>query len=403
MRAGPDETDKNGKQVSRKGTKPIANDTINPPGDGTGRKASGKDADISGMNRIDELLIKAVECGSSDLHLTVAAPPMVRTNGQLQPLKGCEPLTADDTREIAMCMLPPEQDSQLEQAGQVDFSYVVPQIGRFRVNLYKQRRSYCAAIRVLVQQMPTIESLGLPPALRELSLRRQGLILVTGPTGCGKSTTLAAMVNCINRNRCCHVLTIEDPIEYLHRHGKSIINQREIGDDTRSFADGLRAAMREDPDVVLVGEMRDLDTIATAISAAETGHLVLSALRTIGAAQTVSRLVDMFPPFQQQQIRVQLSAVLQAVITQRLLPNALCDGRVPAVELLLGTDAVRRMIRENHCGQIAAEMQTGIGQGMLPMDYSLAKLVQENRITRRQALAHCTDRETLERYLAAGT
>lgn len=354
------------------------------------------------MNRVDELLIKAVECGSSDLHITVAVPPMVRVNGQIRPLEGYAPLTPDDTREITMYMLPPEQDKVLEQTGQVDFSYVVPKVGRFRVNIYKQRRSYCAAVRVLVQQMPTIDSLGLPETLKELSLRQRGLILVCGPTGCGKSTTLAAMVNYINQNRRCHVLTIEDPIEYLHKHGKSIINQREVGDDTRSFAEALRAAMREDPDVILVGEMRDLETISTAISAAETGHLVFSTLHTIGAAQTVDRIIDMFPPYQQQQIRVQLASVLQAVITQQLLPTVMHDGRVAAVELMLCNDAIHNMIRENKCHQIPTAMQTGIRQGMLPMDYSLARLVREGHITQNEAATHCMDRETFDRYMAAG-
>lgn len=347
------------------------------------------------------MLLEAVQRGGSDLHITVGVPPMVRVNGEIGPLPGYPPLLPEDTQVVAEQMLLPEQQEQIDQHGQVDFSYVLPGTGRFRVNLYRQRRSYCVAVRILVQQLPTIDSLKLPASLKELSLRQRGLILVCGPTGCGKSTTLAAMVNYINQNRRCHILTIEDPIEYLHKHGKSIINQREIGDDTRSFPEALRAAMREDPDVILVGEMRDLETISTAISAAETGHLVLSTLHTIGAAQTVDRIIDMFPPYQQQQIRVQLASVLQAVITQQLLPNARLDGRVAAVELMFCTDAVRNMIRESKCHQIPTAMQTGIRQGMLPMDYSLAKLVQQGEIAQNEAATHCLDPETYRRYLSA--
>lgn len=352
------------------------------------------------MRRIDELLLKAIACHSSDLHVTVAMPPMVRVNGQIQPLEQCDVLTPDDTREIAVSMLTSEQSRALETNGQVDFSYVMEKVGRFRVNIYKQRRSYSAAVRVLVQEMPTIERLGLPPILKELALKPRGLVLVTGPTGSGKSTTLAAMVDYINNNRRCHVLTIEDPIEYLHKHKHSIVNQREVGDDTKSFAGALRSALREDPDVILVGEMRDLETISTAISAAETGHLVLSTLHTIGAAQTVDRIIDMFPPFQQQQIRIQLASVLQAVITQQLLPNVLHDGRVAALEMMLCNDAVRNMIRENKCHQIVTALQTGIKQGMMPMDYSLSRLVKTSQITQAEAMSHCMDTETLRRYLS---
>lgn len=351
------------------------------------------------MKRVDELLFKAMDCKSSDLHLTVGVPPMVRINGLLRPLEGYDVLLPEDTQEIAASMLTEAQNQEVETKGQTDFSYVIQDVGRFRVNIYKQRRSYSIAIRVLAATMPTIESLGLPGTLKELALRPRGLVLVTGPTGSGKSTTLAAMVDYINMNRRCHVLTIEDPIEYLHKHKNSIVNQREVGDDTDSFAGALRSALREDPDVILVGEMRDLETISTAISAAETGHFVLSTLHTNGAAQTVDRIIDMFPPFQQQQIRVQLSSVLQAVITQQLLPNVLHDGRVVAMELMLCNDAVRNMIRDNKCHQIVTALQTGIKQGMMPMDYSLSRLVKANQITQAEAMSHCMDKETLRRYL----
>jgi twitching motility protein PilT len=302
---------------------------------------------------------------------------------------------------LSLSMLTDEHKLTLEENGQVDFSYVIQGIGRFRVNVYKQRRSYCAAIRVLVQDMPTIDSLGLPPILKELALKPRGLILVTGPTGSGKSTTLAAMVDYINTNSRCHVLTIEDPIEYLHKHKNSIINQREVGDDTKTFSGALRSALREDPDVILVGEMRDLETISTAISAAETGHLVLSTLHTIGAAQTVDRMIDMFPPYQQQQIRVQLASVLQAVITQQLIMNTQKTSRVAAIELMVVNDAVRNMIRENKTHQILTAMQTGIKTGMMPMDFCLSKLVKQKVITQSEAYTRCMDLETLKRYLVS--
>jgi twitching motility protein PilT len=353
------------------------------------------------MDLIDQYLLAAMALNASDLHITVAVPPTVRVNGQLQPLEGADPLTPDQTRDIVFAMLTPEQAKTLDANGQVDFSYVIPKKGRFRVNVFKQRRSYSAALRILVQEMPTIETLGLPAMLKEFALKPRGLVLVTGPTGSGKSTTLAAMVDYINRNKRCHVLTIEDPIEYLHRHNNSIINQREIGDDTASFSGALRSALREDPDVILVGEMRDLETISTALSAAETGHLVLSTLHTIGAAQTVDRIIDMFPPHQQEQIRVQLASVLQGVVTQQLLMNATRSGRVVSLELMVVNDAVRNMIRENKCHQITTALQTGIKSGMIPMDYDLARLVKEGAISTGEALAHCLDAETLKRYLSA--
>lgn len=351
------------------------------------------------MPTVDDFLKKAIALNGSDLHITVAVPPMVRVNGVLMPLEGCEALNQDETREIALSMISEQQRQILEKAGQVDFSYVLNKVGRFRVNIFKQRRSYSAAIRILTQSMPTIDSLGLPSCIKDLAMKQRGLILVTGPTGSGKSTTLAAMVDYINQNKRCHVLTIEDPIEYLHKHQNSIINQREIGDDTGSFSAALRSALREDPDVILVGEMRDLETISTALSAAETGHLVLSTLHTIGAAQTVDRIIDMFPPYQQQQIRVQLASVLQAVITQQLIMNANKNGRVAALEIMPVNDAIRNLIRENKCHQINTAMQTGIKQGMMPMDYYLSQLVKDLAITQGEAVAHCMDIDVLKRYL----
>jgi twitching motility protein PilT len=351
------------------------------------------------MTLIDELLKKASELGSSDLHITVAVPPTVRVNGDLRPLEGYPAFLLDDTKTLALSLLSERQAADLEANGQIDFSYVIHKTGRFRVNIYKQRRSYSIAIRLLTMSIPSIDSLNLPPILKELSLKQRGLILVTGPTGSGKTTTLAAMVDCINHSKRCHVLTIEDPIEYLHKHGNSIINQREVGDDTLSFSSALRAALREDPDVILVGEMRDLETISTALSAAETGHLVLSTLHTVGATQTVDRIIDMFPPYQQTQVRVQLASVLQAVISQQLIMDSEHAHRIPALEILIMTDAVRNLIRENKCHQIPTAMQTGIKQGMLPMDFHLAQLVKDGIITQSEAYAHCMEVETLKRYL----
>jgi twitching motility protein PilT len=353
------------------------------------------------MQKIDEYLLEAIDLKSSDMHITVGVPPIVRINGQIRPLEGHAALTPDDTRELALSMLTDSQRDVLDKNGQVDFSYVIPKTGRFRVNVYRQRRSYCAAIRLLVQEMPTIDSLNLPPILKELSLRPRGMILVTGPTGSGKSTTLAAMVDYINTHSRCHVLTIEDPIEYLHHHKSSIVDQREVGDDTVSFSGALRSALREDPDVILVGEMRDLETISTAISAAETGHLVLSTLHTIGAAETVDRIIDMFPPYQQQQVRVQLASVLQAVVTQQLIVNASHSGRCAAFEIMAVNDAIRNLIRESKAHLITSALQTGIKSGMMPMDYSLSRLVKANKITVAEGYAHCMDAENFRRYLSA--
>ncbi|MFT8889246.1 MAG: type IV pilus twitching motility protein PilT [Ethanoligenens sp.] len=352
------------------------------------------------MIEIDDLLRKTMQLGASDLHISVAVPPMVRVNGQLNSMDGYKPLSPAETQELCYSMLKPERAETLQNNGQVDFSYVINGEGRFRVNVFKQRRSYSAAIRVLVQEMPSIDGLGLPSILKELVLRPRGLILVTGPTGSGKSTSLAALVDYINSNRRCHVLTIEDPIEYLHKHHNSIINQREIGDDAPNFSMALRAALREDPDVILVGEMRDLETISTALSAAETGHLVLSTLHTNSAPQTVDRIIDMFPANQQQQIQVQLAASLQAVMTQQLLINKMHNGRVVALGLMLVSDAIRNMIREGKTHQIATAMQTGIRLGNRPMDYALSQLVKENKIDQEEGLARCLDPDTFRRYLS---
>jgi twitching motility protein PilT len=276
----------------------------------------------------------------------------------------------------------------------------VPQLSRFRVNAYKQRSSYGIAFRVINIVVPTLDELGFSPVLKDLALKTRGLILVTGPTGSGKSTTLAGMVDHINRNRNCHVLTLEEPIEYLHRHGNSMVNQREVGTDTKSFSSGLRAALREDPDVIMVGEMRDLETISTAITAAETGHLVMSTLHTTGAEQTIDRIIDVFPPHQQQQVRIQLSVVLQAVISQILMPSVENDRMLAAQEILVANNAVRNIIRDGKTNQLQTTIQTNTKAGMVPLDLSLSNLVKRNQITHEMAYAYALDREMLQRYLA---
>jgi twitching motility protein PilT len=353
---------------------------------------------VIGESTLNELLIEALESKASDVHLTVALPPMMRINGQLEPMRDYI-LTPEHTEKLCFGMLNQRQRDELNNKGEVDFSYQIPNVSRFRVNVYRQRKSHGAAIRIIMTNIPTIDSLKLPGILKDLAMKPRGLVLVTGPTGSGKSTTLAAMIDHVNSTRSCHILTLEEPIEYLHKHRKCMINQREVGDDSQSFANGLRAALREDPDVILVGEMRDLETISTAISAAETGHLVLSTLHTTSAAQTIDRIIDVFPPYQQTQIRVQLASVIQGIIAQQLLITADNKGRVAALEILLGTDAVRNTIREGKVHQIQSYIQTGLKMGMMSMDYSLAQLVRQARISNETAFSFCQDPETLQRYL----
>ena len=353
------------------------------------------------MISIESLLKTAVEKAASDIHITVGRPPMIRKNGIMGSLEEGPLLTPEGTKLIVEALLPNEEKWQtLEREGDVDFSYVIPGTGRFRVNAYKQRSSYGIAIRILNNEIPTLASLGLPNALTELANKPRGLVLVTGPTGSGKSTTLAAMINHINQTRLGHILTIEDPIEYLHKHANCLIHQREIGDDTPNFGRALRSALREDPDVILLGEMRDLETIQAAITAAETGHLVLSTLHTKGAATTVDRIIDIFPSGQQRQIRVQLANVLEGVITQNLVKKADKSGRVLAMEILMMNDAVRHMIREEKVHQIPSTMQLGIKQGMQPMDYHLASLVKQGMITLEEAQTNALRQEDLMRYLS---
>lgn len=348
------------------------------------------------MQSLAELLELTVKEGASDLHLTVGISPIIKVNGKLVRLEH-EILRPEDTEAYAREIL---QDAyeKYDSIGEYDTSYSIHGKGRFRVNIYKQRNSTALAIRVISLDMPTLDSLGYPETLKDICNLKRGLVLVTGPTGSGKSTTLAALINEINSNRESHIITIEDPIEFLHKHNKSIVNQREIGKDTLSYERALKAALREDPDVILIGEMRDLETISTAITAAETGHLVFSTLHTIGAAKTIDRIVDVFPPHQQEQIKIQLASVLQIIISQQLVETV--DGdRNAALEIMVATPAIKNLIREGKTHQIESSIQTGSKYGMRTMDMELANLYREGIITQETAMNSAIDREILSRLL----
>lgn len=350
------------------------------------------------MVTVEELLQIGKENGASDVHITVGIPPKMRVNGDLVDMDFPRLLPAD-TDEIVRSMMNEKQLETLSKNGEADFSFSIASLGRYRVNAFHQRGSLAAAIRLVGTQIPKPEELGLPRAVVELYKKKRGLVLVTGPTGSGKSTTLASLIDKINDNRSAHIITLEDPIEYLHHHKKAMVNQREIGIDSMSYAYALRAALREDPDVVLVGEMRDLETISTAITAAETGHLVLSTLHTIGAASTIDRIIDVFPPHQQPQIRVQLAMVLEGVISQQLVPTADKHARVAAFEVMLMNPAIRNLIREGKTFQIDSTIQTNKKNGMITMDDALYELTLGERITRETALVFAQNQPALEKKL----
>jgi twitching motility protein PilT len=337
-----------------------------------------------------EMMEKCQNIHASDLHLTVGAPPIIRLNGRLIRM-GDYCLQPSDTQECVQRFLNEEQRQRLERDGECDSSVSVSGKYRFRLNIFKQRGSYAISMRNVDSSALSLEQLGLPSVLRDLTKKNNGIVLVTGPTGSGKSTTLATLIDIINHERDCHILTIEDPIEFLYKHDKSIVNQREIGSDTLNYPAALRAAMREDPDVILIGEMRDHESIAIALTAAETGHLVFSTLHTIGAAKTIDRIIDVFPPNQQQQIRVQLSTALQAVVSQQLIPRADGKGREVAVELMMINPAIRNLIRESKSHQINNTIATGASAGMITMDNSLLKLYHSKKITYDEMVSHCVD------------
>lgn len=347
------------------------------------------------MPDIEEILRKAKDAGASDVHMTVGVPPKMRVNGNLITMDYDRLLPAD-TLDVVLNVMTEKQREKFEDAGEYDMSFSIPGCGRYRVNAYKQRGSAALAFRLVGTRVPSPEELGLPDSVVDLYQRKRGLVLVTGPTGSGKSTTLAALIDKINNCRDVHVITLEDPIEFLHQHRMSIVNQREIGLDSQNYANALRAALREDPDVILVGEMRDYETISVAITAAETGHLVLSTLHTIGAASTVDRVIDVFPPHQQQQIRVQLSNVLEAVVSQQLIPTADGTGRVAAFEVLHANYAVRNLIREGKSHQLASVMQTNRKLGMITMDEAIAQLYRENKINREMAVQFAQDPDSMK-------
>jgi len=338
-------------------------------------------------NSIDELLEQMVARGASDLHVSVGSRPAIRIHGQVVRLDEFDPLTPEDTQQLLYQILSTEQQKNFEIKRQLDFAHGVPGLARFRVNVYFQRGSVGAAFRLIPEAIKTLEELGLPASLHSLAEKPRGLVLVTGPTGSGKSTTLASLIDEVNRTRAEHILTIEDPIEFVHRHKQCIVNQREIGVDAPSFAEGLRAALRQDPDVILVGEMRDLETIATALTAAETGHLVLGTLHTQSASSTVDRIIDVFSPEQQEQVRMQIAGSLQGIVSQALLPTAAGTGRVAALEILLPDDATRNLIRQGKVEQIYTIMQTGTQRGMQTMEQSLAELTLRNVVTLDAALS----------------
>jgi twitching motility protein PilT len=350
------------------------------------------------MISLEEVLKVAKVAGASDVHLTVGLPPKMRVNGDLINMD-FQKMLPPDTQAVADEIMNDKQKAIFAEKGEFDMSFSIPMLGRYRVNVYHQRGSVAMAFRLVGTQVPSPESLGIPESVIELAQRKRGLVLVTGPTGSGKSTTLAAIIDKINQTRDAHVITLEDPIEYLHQHQMSMVNQREIGIDSGNYANALRAALREDPDVILVGEMRDFETISVAITAAETGHLVLSTLHTIGAASTVDRVIDVFPPHQQQQIRVQLANVLEAVISQQLLPLQDGSGRAAAFEVMMANSAVRALIRDGKSHQLVSVMQTNRKLGMITMDESITQLFQEGKITRDIAVQFAVDPDGMAQKL----
>ncbi|MDW5300407.1 MAG: type IV pilus twitching motility protein PilT [Sedimentibacter sp.] len=339
---------------------------------------------------INNLLHKLMSMKGSDLHISVGCAPVYRVNGVLLNI-GSDKLTPEDTERLVRQVTTDEQLQEINDIGDYDMSYAIQNLGRFRINIFKQRGSYSIAIRSVQMEIPTLKEINMPDVLYEFTQRQRGLVLVTGPTGSGKSTTLASMINIINNERKCHIITLEDPIEYLHKHNKSIVNQREYRSDFKSFVEGLRSCLRQDPDVILLGEMRDLETMEIALMAAETGHLVFSTLHTTGAAQTIDRIIDVFPPHQQQQVVIQLANVLEGVVSQQLVLDIEEKERFAAVEIMVSKPAIRNLIREKKTHQIQNQIQTGSKFGMQTMDSSLLKMYNEKIISRQTLLKSVMD------------
>ncbi len=346
-------------------------------------------ADVQAVcsTNIEDLLRLAVARGASDLHVTVPYPPSLRLDGVITPIEGTPPLMPEDVKRIFESITTEDQRQKFYQKLELDFMYQLPDLARVRVNVCLQQGSLSISLRIIPLQVPTIDELCLPEVCKSLALKHHGLVLVTGPTGVGKTTTMACMINYINQHTARKIVTIEDPVEYVHHRSQGMIVQRDLGNDTRSFSEALRHALRQDPDVILVGEMRDLETMTTAISAAETGHLVISTLHTIGAADTIERIIDAFPPYQQQQIRLQLSLVLEGVLSQILLPRASGVGRVAAFEVMLGTFAIRNLIRESKTHQINTVLELGANGGMRSLSHDIKRLVREGKINIDRGLA----------------
>jgi len=343
-------------------------------------------ASTAEIPHVDDLLRMMIDLGGSDLHLTVGSPPGLRVRGEIQSVEGAKVLTPKDTQEMLLSLLSEEQRRRFETELELDFAYSIPGLSRFRTNIFQQRNSMGAVFRVIPLKIPTLEDLQLPRVCKFLAERPRGMVLVTGPTGSGKSTTLAAMIDHINSTRPVHIMTMEDPIEFMHRNKRAFVNQREVGEDTHSFTSALKRVLRQDPDVILVGEMRDLETISAALTAAETGHLVLATLHTTGGPETVDRIIDVFPPHQQQQVRMQLSTTLEGVLSQTLLRSTDGRSRVMAMEIMLGIPAISNLIREGKTHQMATIIQGGASMGMQTLDQHLKALLQAGRITYEEAI-----------------
>jgi twitching motility protein PilT len=384
------------------GAAPASGDTT---GNGSAREpmhANPKRDDDPEMElHLDDLLRYAVSVGASDLHVTTGLPACIRLHGAIRPIEGCPVLNNEMIRDMVFGILPQTMRERFEAEKELDTSHSIVDVGRFRLNVFQQRGTVAAALRAIPHEIPPFEVLGIPDSIRSFTDMRHGLVLVTGPTGSGKSTTLASLVDIINRTKPLHIVTVEDPIEFLHTHKRAMVNQREVGQDTMSFSEALRRVLREDPDVILVGEMRDLETISMALTAAETGHLVFGTLHTQDAPQTIDRIIDVFPTSQQEQVRTMLAGSLEGVVTQQLLLNADGTGRLAACEVMICTSAIRNLVRSAKTHQIYSLMQTGGQYGMQTMDQGLAKLVKTGRITEAVAFDRCRSEEDLRNHLSA--